>query len=967
MGSLQVSVASEFHDRKRFDALGNADVLAAEWIVCNSWVSGKKPVISRSHCYGGFWDDKSLKRKVTIPFSFVSRRFRCSLIDHNRFEKFIVSGPGGVHGSKSVTELVEEPRLADHVNLLGPGLTLKNPILKSADIKTKTTMNNAGKAQRRNIWHRIIGMKKAETKKFPSPVSLTNEQPGNIAEEDCKLDAVLSAIGPESTTNDCMRALKLLEKRSDEMSINFIKWMRTNGKLKQNMSAYNFAIRVLARKEDWDMANILIQEMVSDSDCQLNYQVFSPLIQMCAKRGLVDWGAKWFHMMLEKEVRPNTSTIGMLMGLYQRKGKLSEAEFTFSHMRACKIHCVTAYSSMITIYTRLGMYDKSEEIIHFMGEDEVVPDLENWLVRLNTYSQQGKLKEAESVLTLMQEAGYSPNIVAYNILITGYGKQTDVKAAELVFQRLKHIGLEPDETTYRSMIEGFGRADYYKEAMQYYVELKRSGFRPNSSNFYTMVNLHARHGDGSDIVQTLKDMRAAGCQYSSMLSSLLQAYERVGRSDKVPQILKASFYDEILVDQTSTSILVMYYVQNSLLDDAFQTLQEKRWKDSNYEDSLYHLLICSCKEASRYEDAIRIYNKMPQSDVYPNLHITSSMIDVFSILNRFTEAEDLYLKLKASGVIFDVIAYSIVVRMYIKAESLKDACLVLDTLENQKDIVPDKFLFMDMLRLYQQCGMLEKLANAYYLMLRCGVTWDEAMYNCVINCCGRALPVDEVSRLFNEMIHCGYAANTITFNVMLDIYGKAGFLIKARKVFWMAHKQHLADIISYNTIISVHGKNKDFKLMRYFVQRMRDAGYSVSLEAYNSMLDAYGKEGLLDKFNEVLREMKQTSCTSNHYTYNILINIYGKKGWIKEVADVLCELKQRGLEPDLYSYNSLIKAYGIAGMVEEAVIVVREMRTKGIDPDRVTYSNLVVALQQNENFLEAVKWSLWMKQIGMSK
>ncbi|KAM0939181.1 hypothetical protein DsansV1_C21g0167851 [Dioscorea sansibarensis] len=37
MGSLKVSVASEFQNRKRFDALGNVDVLAAEWIVCNSW------------------------------------------------------------------------------------------------------------------------------------------------------------------------------------------------------------------------------------------------------------------------------------------------------------------------------------------------------------------------------------------------------------------------------------------------------------------------------------------------------------------------------------------------------------------------------------------------------------------------------------------------------------------------------------------------------------------------------------------------------------------------------------------------------------------------------------------------------------------------------------------------------------------------------------------------------------------
>ncbi|KAH7688268.1 Cdk-activating kinase assembly factor MAT1/Tfb3 protein [Dioscorea alata] len=105
-----------------------------------------------------------------------------------------------------------------------------------------------------------------------------------------------------------------------------------------------------------------------------------------------------------------------------------------------------------------------------MGEDNVAPDLQNWLICINTYSQQGKLWRV-SVLTMMQEAGYSPNISVDNTLIMGSGKQTNVKAAELVFQRLQTISLEPAETTYRSMIEGFGRADYYREVVQYYVEV----------------------------------------------------------------------------------------------------------------------------------------------------------------------------------------------------------------------------------------------------------------------------------------------------------------------------------------------------------------------------------------------------------------------------------------------------------------------------------------------------------------
>ena len=92
-----------------------------------------------------------------------------------------------------------------------------------------------------------------------------------------------------------------------------------------------------------------------------------------------------------------------------------------------------------------------------------------------------------------------------------------------------------------------------------------------------------------------------------------------------------------------------------------------------------------------------------------------------------------------------------------------------------------------------------------------------------------------------------------------------------------------------------------------------------------------------------------------------MINIYGEQGWIDEVASVLRELKECRLGPDLYSYNTLIKAYGIAGMVEDAVGLIKEMRDNGIEPDKITYTNLITALQRNDKFLEAVKWSLWMK------
>ncbi|KAL7591834.1 pentatricopeptide repeat-containing protein At4g30825, chloroplastic [Lactuca sativa] len=829
---------------------------------------------------------------------------------------------------------------------------------------------------KRSIWKRLDGMKNVAKNSKAMHNSRTESETEReigsadvLFENDNAFYEKLSSNGVESSSAHCNSILEKLERSDrDDEALRFFKWMRINGKLKHNMNAYKLALRVLGRRQDWEEAQRLIQEMQteSDSSCELSFQIFNTLIFACHKRGLVTAGRNWFQMMLDKKVLPNVATFGMMMNLYQKGALLDDAEFAFSQMRNFKIVCHSAYSSMITMYTRVGLYEKAEEIIEFLKEDKVVLNQENWLVLLNAYSQQGKLNEAEKVLASMHSSGFSPHIVAYNTLITGYGKISNMESAQRIFHDLISSGLKPDETTYRTMVEGWGRLQNFKEAERYYNEMVTLNFKPNSSNLYTMINLQAKNGDESGAMRTINDMNKIGCQFSSILGILLQAYEKAERFDKVAYVIKGMhlLYNHVLNNQTSCSILVMAYVKHCLVDDAIEILGIKKWKDKVFEDSLYHLLICTCKELGYLENSIKIHESMPKPEK-PNLHITCSMIDIYTRLNRFQEAEALYMKLKSKGIPLDLIAFSIVVRMYIKSGSLNNACLVLEEIEKQKEIkiIPDTYLIRDMLRIYQRLGMVNKLADLYYKILKLGVIWDQEMYNCVINCCARALPIDELSRLFNEMIHNGFSPNTTTFNVILDVYGKSGLFKKVRQVFWMAKKQGRVDVISYNTIVSAYGKSQDLRNMASVARRMKFNGFSVSLEAYNCMLDAYGKAGEMEKFKNVLLRMKESNCGSDCYTYNIMINIYGEKGWIDEVGDVLMELKECGRDLDLCGYNSLIKAYGIAGMVEEAVDLVKEMRKNGVEPDRITYTNLVIALQKNDMVLEALKWSLWMKQM----
>ncbi|RHN66764.1 putative pentatricopeptide [Medicago truncatula] len=90
-------------------------------------------------------------------------------------------------------------------------------------------------------------------------------------------------------------------------------------------------------------------------------------------------------------------------------------------MKIFGVVCESVYSSMITIYTRLRLFEKAESVVELMEREVMASNMDG----------------------------------AEGVFLTLGGR------------------IEPDETSYRSMIEGWGRAGNYEKARWYYEELKR--------------------------------------------------------------------------------------------------------------------------------------------------------------------------------------------------------------------------------------------------------------------------------------------------------------------------------------------------------------------------------------------------------------------------------------------------------------------------------------------------------------
>ncbi|MCO5557638.1 hypothetical protein L7F22_011205, partial [Adiantum nelumboides] len=560
-----------------------------------------------------------------------------------------------------------------------------------------------------------------------------------------------------------------------------------------------------------------------------------------------------------------------------------------------------------------------------------------------------------------------------------------------------------------SMIGACGRAGELKCALGLYCKMKACRFRPSTQNFNTLISLHRNSDKDSNkeekVLGLLADMIEMGCcPDSSTIDVVVRLYERwrilENLATAIP-LLEAAGWSPT---QRCYSILLKAYIKSSLIDQALDVFRmlcmmlinrshvgkelgeggfkhgddtHDNWNGRGVctvyrlDESLCHSLICLCRTMGRYTEALQVYSDMRQFVTKPSWFTASSVIDICGRLNEakvVEKAEALFTEMRSSAEgreATDAGAYTVTINMFLKAGLVNKAAEVSSLVTEHESLVPDSTLFLAMLRAYSRCGMPAKAVQVYKRMLGVKIMWTAPMFNGVIHCCGRALPLEESIKVFLAMVYAKVPLSSATCNLMMDIFAKAGLLDKSENVFKLAKEQGVLDAISYNTMIAAYGRFKEYNKMEYALLEMQSAGFKDHVEAYNSILDAYGKAGLLHRMENTLERMRRSDCPPDLSTYNILINVYGREGLIEELKKIRRSMEEANIEPDSYTFNTLIFSYGNAEMPNEAMGAFKEMQDLNLVPDEITYNCLIAAFEMSGNHLEAARWSLWMTQLGM--
>ncbi|CAI5480992.1 unnamed protein product [Closterium sp. Yama58-4] len=502
----------------------------------------------------------------------------------------------------------------------------------------------------------------------------------------------------------------------------------------------------------------------------------------------------------------------------------------------------------------------------------------------------------------------------------------------------------PSAVAFTMMMSLYGRAGRLDDALRMFREMKAAGVAPDGKAYSTLIGSLARALRADDVEELVREM-TEGTSASPAASGA--AGSGASPSQRVPPSVYTS--------------LVSMYGRLGRLDDMARVLRDMRARKAQAEQSLF---VEACKRQRNFQEAARVYERMRAAGVKPQQQTLSLAMEVMGELGNVQGAERALEEAEAAGTPVDIVCFNTLLNVYAKAGQSSRAQAVFTRMQ-AAGVTPNTRSHTVLLKALSKDGRGKEAVAAFRAMERGGCHLDEIAYNTVINACGNDLPVDETLRLLRAMRRSGYRPNLVTRNLVLSLLVKAGRTADASELFEEARAAGEEDAFMYCTMAHAFGRRRELDRMEGVLGDAA-ARRMVSLPLLNACMDAYGKAGLLANMETCLARIRSFDFVPNHTSFNIVIHAYGMAGMIPEMEDALARMRRSGLRPDVYSYNILIGAYGDAGMPWASVSMVQHMHAEGLLPDQVTYQNLVSAFERAGDFLEAARWSLWMKQAGFS-
>ncbi|XP_061353516.1 pentatricopeptide repeat-containing protein At5g48730, chloroplastic [Gastrolobium bilobum] len=272
-----------------------------------------------------------------------------------------------------------------------------------------------------------------------------------------------------------------------------------------------------------------------------------------------------------------------------------------------------------------------------------------------------------------------------------------------------------------------------------------------------------------------------------------------------------------------------------------------------------------------------------------------------------------------------------------------------------------------LLSAYSRSGLLDRAFSLLEEMESTpGCQPDVQTYSILIKSCLQVFAFDKVQSLLSDMAIRKIKPNTVTYNTLIDAYGKAKKFseMESTLVEMLADRDCQPDVWTMNSTLRAFGNIGQIETMERCYDKFQTSGIQPNVQTFNILLDSYGKVEDYKKMSAVMEYMQKYHYSWTIVTYNVVIDAFGKAGDLKQMEYLFRLMRSERIKPSCVTLCSLVRAYARAGKPEKIGGVLRFVENSDVLLDTVFFNCLVDAYGRLECFAEMKRVLEMMQQKG---
>ncbi|GKU92717.1 hypothetical protein SLEP1_g6409 [Rubroshorea leprosula] len=474
----------------------------------------------------------------------------------------------------------------------------------------------------------------------------------------------------------------------------------------------------------------------------------------------------------------------------------------------------------------------------------------------------GKMVHAQVIVR-----GFAAHTVVSTSVLNMYSKLGMIKDSFHVFNTMT----EQNEVSWNSMISGFTSNGLHLEAFNLFTQMKGEEFTPN---VYTLIGVSKAVGQLGDLDKCTEVKRwvaELGLESNVLLgTALIDMYSKCGSVCDARSIFDSNFSD--CGANTPWNAMISGYCQ------------------------------CGC-----YHEALKIYVRMLQNDIQPDVYTYCSVFNATAALKSLEFGEEVHAMVLKSGNDMMVISiHNAIADTYAKCGALHNVRRIFDRME-ERDMVS----WTTLVTAYSQCsGWVEGL-TAFSMMREEGFTPNQFTYSSVLVSCASLCFLAYGLQVHGLLCKAGLETEKCIESSLIDMYAKCGSIAEAGKVF---NRISDPDTVTFTAIISGYAQHGLFEEALEIFSRMEQLGMKPNAVTFLCVLFACSHGGMVEEglfYFQLMEEKYDLVPEMEHYA--CIVDLLGRVG---RVDDAMEFIEKMPIEPNEMVWQTLLGACRVHGNVK---------------------------------------------------